>query len=89
MLFGENHTMAIQEGIQHCIQNEWKHSERYIFAASEAECEPNKDHGLTYTFNQLIIYSDSFHYGFHSILTSAKHHSKSSRFELAVAMKSV
>lgn len=39
MLFGENHTTAIQEGIQHCILNEWKHFERYIFAASKVECE--------------------------------------------------
>lgn len=51
MLFGENQTMAIQEGIQHCILDEWKHFERYIFAASKVECEPNKDCGPTYTFN--------------------------------------
>lgn len=51
----ENHTTAIQEGIQHCIQNEWKHFERYIFAVSQVEHKPNKDHGHTYTFNQLTV----------------------------------
>lgn len=56
MLFGENHTTAIQEGIQHCIQNEWKHLERYIFAVSQVEHKPNKDHGHAYTFNQLTVY---------------------------------
>lgn len=87
MLFGEKRTMPIQGGIQHCILNEWKHFESYIFAASEVECKPSKDHGPTYTFNQLIIHSDSFLYDFHNILSSAKHHSKSSRFEYTVAVK--
>lgn len=73
MLFRENHTTAIQEGIQHCILNEWKHFERYIFAVSKVECEPRKDCGHTYTFNQLIVYSDSFHHDFHNILRNAEH----------------
>lgn len=42
MLFGENHTKDIQEGIQHCILNEWKHWERYIFAVSKVERKPVK-----------------------------------------------
>lgn len=59
MLFGENHTAAIQEGIQHCILNEWKHFERYIFAVNKVEWELSKDRGHTYTFNQLTVYSVS------------------------------
>lgn len=43
MLFGENHTTAIQQGIRHCILNEWKLSQRYILAATKVECKPSKD----------------------------------------------
>jgi len=85
MLFGENHTTAIQEGIQHCILNEWKRFERYIFASSKVKCECSKDCGHTYTFNQLRILT--LHYDFQNILSSAKHHSILPRLEFTVAMK--